>query len=127
MRNPIVWCETFVENLERAQKFYEKVLNLNLSELPTPEDINDEMKMFAFPMEMEGGGDSGALVEMKGFEPGRNSTIVYFRSEDCANEESKVKEAGGKIFKSKQALGEYGFMILASDTEGNMFGVHSQS
>jgi predicted enzyme related to lactoylglutathione lyase len=82
--------------------------------------------MMAFPMEMEQDGASGALVKMKGFEAGGNSTIVYFRSDDCAIEEGKIKEAGGRVFKSKQSLGEYGYMILAYDTEGNMFGVHSQ-
>jgi predicted enzyme related to lactoylglutathione lyase len=85
------------------------------------------MKMLAFPMEMEEEGASGALVKMKGFEAGGNSTIVYFRSKDCSIEERKIESAGGKVFKSKQSLGEYGFMVLASDTEGNMFGVHSQA
>ncbi|MBA3986039.1 MAG: VOC family protein, partial [Flavobacteriales bacterium] len=56
-----------------------------------------------------------------------NSTIVYFRSNDCAIEEGKIETAGGKLLQSKQSLGEHGFMVLASDTEGNMFGVHSQS
>ena len=126
LKNPVVWFEIYVDDLKRAKKFYEQVLDLKLSELPTPDDIKDEMKMLAFPMEMEQDGASGALVKMKGFEAQGNSTIVYFRSEDCAIEEGKIKSAGGKVFKSKQSLGEYGFMILASDTEGNMFGVHSQ-
>jgi hypothetical protein len=126
-KNPAVWFEIYVDDLKRAQKFYEKVLNLQLSELSTPEDMKDEMRMMAFPMEMEEDGASGALVKMKGFESGGNSTIIYFRSEDCAIEEAKIKSAGGKVFKSKQSLGEYGFMILATDTEGNMFGVHSQT
>jgi len=50
----------------------------------------------------------------------------YFGSDDCAIEESRVKEAGGKIMQPKQSIGEYGFMVLAQDTEGNMIGVHSQ-
>ncbi len=126
-KNPAVWFEIYVDDLERAKKFYESVLGLKLSELPTPNEVQDEMKMLAFPMEMEQDGASGALVKMNGFEAGGNSTIVYFRSEDCAIEEGKIENAGGKVFKSKQSLGEYGFMILASDTEGNMFGVHSQN
>lgn len=126
-RNPVVWFEIYVNNLKRAQKFYEKVLNLKLSELPTPIDLVDEMKMMAFPMEMEADGASGALVEMRGFEAGNNATIVYFRSEDCAIEEGRIESAGGKVHQSKQSLGEYGFMILATDTEGNKFGVHSQA
>ncbi len=126
-KNPVVWFEIYVDNLNRAKKFYEQVLGLKLSELATPDDVKDEMKMLAFPMEMEEDGASGALVKMEGFEAGGNSTIVYFRSNDCAIEEGKIETAGGKLLQSKQSLGEHGFMVLASDTEGNMFGVHSQS
>jgi uncharacterized protein len=126
-KNPVVWFEIYVDDLKRAKKFYEQVLNLTLSELPTPDSVEDEMEMWAFPMEMEQDGASGALVKMEGFEPGGNSTIVYFRSDDCAVEEARIQHAGGKVFKSKQSLGEYGYMVLALDTEGNMFGVHSQS
>ncbi|WKV12631.1 VOC family protein [Marivirga harenae] len=125
-KNPAVWFEIYVDDLKRAQEFYEEVLNLKLNELPTPKDVQGEMKMMAFPMDMNGEGASGTLVKMKGFDAGNNSTIVYFQSEDCAIEERKISSAGGQVFKSKQSLGEYGFMILAIDTEGNMFGVHSQ-
>ena len=62
---------------------------------------------------------------MKGFTAGGNSTIVYFSSEDCSIEEARVVEAGGKIHKPKLSIGEYGHMTLASDTEGNMIGIHS--
>lgn len=126
-KNPAVWFEIYVKDLNRARKFYETILDLKLSELPTPNEVEDDMQMLAFPMEMEADGASGALVKMKGFEPGGNSTIIYFRSDDCAIEEQKVAPAGGKVFKSKQSLGEYGAMVLAYDTEGNMFGVYSQS
>jgi predicted enzyme related to lactoylglutathione lyase len=43
-KNPAVWFEIYVDDLKRAQKFYEEVLNLKLNELPTPKDIEDEMK-----------------------------------------------------------------------------------
>lgn len=125
--NPVVWFEIYVDNIERAKNFYEEVLKIQLSELPVPGDMKDEMKMLAFPMEMSGEGAGGALVKMDGFKAGGNSTIVYFGSDDCAVEESRINNAGGKVYKSKQSLGEYGFMVLASDTEGNMIGVHSQS
>lgn len=123
--NPVVWFEIYVDDLPRARKFYEKVFNVVLNELPTPDHVDNAMKMLAFPQNMEGMGASGVLVKMEGAKAGGNSTLVYFGSEDCAVEEAKVLEAGGKIFKPKQSLGEYGAMILAYDTEGNMFGVHS--
>ncbi|MCX2681566.1 VOC family protein [Galbibacter sp. EGI 63066] len=125
--NPVVWFEIYADDLERAQKFYEKVLDLKLDELPMPEPMEGEnkMEMLAFPMDMEATGAGGTLVKMDGVKAGGNSTLVYFGSEDCSVEESRIEKAGGKVLQTKQSLGEYGFMILANDTEGNMFGVHS--
>lgn len=122
--NPVVWFEIYVNDLKRARKFYESVLKLELSELPMP-DTGEGMNMLFFPMEMDGEGASGALVKMDGIKAGGNSTTVYFGSEDCSIEEKRIEAAGGKILKSKQSIGEYGFMVLATDTEGNMIGVHS--
>ncbi len=125
-RNPVVWFEIYVDDMKRAKKFYESILKVELSEMPMTE-IDDSMEMTSFPMAMNGEGAAGALVKMDGFQAGGNSTLVYFGSEDCSIEEGRVEAAGGKIFQSKQSLGEHGFMVLAQDTEGNMFGIHSQS
>ena len=62
---------------------------------------------------------------MPGFPAGGNSVLIYFSCEDCANEESRVVPAGGRIQKEKFSIGEYGFISLVFDTEGNMFGLHS--
>ncbi|WP_339631140.1 VOC family protein [Bizionia echini] len=125
-KNPVVWFEIYVNNIISAQKFYEQVLNLKLMDLTMPENVGSGMEMKAFPMEMDQDGASGALVKMPGFEPGKNSTIIYFRSDDCSIEEARVADAGGTVFQSKQSIGDYGFMVLAQDLEGNMFGIHSQ-
>lgn len=42
-------------------------------------------------------------------------------------EEKRVVEFGGKIQRKKMSIGEYGFITLAFDTEGNMFGIHSMN
>jgi len=34
-------------------------------------------------------------------------------------------DSGGSIHKKKFSIGQYGFISLAIDTEGNMFGLHS--
>ena len=122
-KNPVIWFEIYVNDLQRARTFYEKVLNIQMSELPSPNNM--ELSMIAFPSDMQKPGASGALVKMEGFKAGGNSTLIYFASKDCSIEESRIEAAGGKVFKSKESLDQYGFMVLAYDTEGNMFGVHS--
>ena len=62
---------------------------------------------------------------MPGFPSGKNSVIVYFMCEDCAVEEAGVEKSGGKVEKKKFSIGEYGFVSLVYDTEGNMIGLHS--
>ena len=126
-KNPVIWFEIYVDDLQRAQSFYEKILHIEMSELPTPDSLEEEMSMVAFPMDMVGAGAGGTLVKMESIKAGGNSTIVYFASEDCAIEEARIEDAGGKVLQSKQALGEFGFMVLALDTEGNTIGIHSMS
>ena len=70
-------------------------------------------------------GASGSLVRMEGVSSGGNSTLVYFGCEDCADEAARVAESGGRIQREKMSIGEYGFIALAIDTEGNMLGLHS--
>jgi predicted enzyme related to lactoylglutathione lyase len=121
--NPVAWFEIYVDDLARAKQFYESVLSVNLDVLGDPNDTSIEM--LSFPSDMEKYGASGALVKMEGFKAGGNSILIYFSCEDCAVEESKVEAAGGRIQKPKMSIGEYGFISLAIDSEGNMFGLHS--
>ena len=53
--------------------------------------------------------------------------MVYFSCGDCAVEESRVPDAGGSIVRPKFPIGEHGFVstVTDTDTEGNMFGLHS--
>lgn len=123
--NPVVWFEIYVDELSRAQKFYETVFQFKMNEMPMP-DTGEDLKMLFFPADMESKNRaSGALVKAKGFEAGNNSTIVYFISEDCSIEESRIQDAGGKVMRSKMSIGDYGFIVLATDTEGNIIGIHS--
>ena len=121
--NPVVWFEIYVDEMDRAVKFYESVLGITLENLNDPNDTGIIMR--SFPSDMEKSGASGALVKMEGFSAGCNSTLVYFSCDDCAIEESKVEASGGRIQKPKMPIGEYGFISLVVDSEGNMFGLHS--
>lgn len=126
--NPVGWFEIYVQDLQRAKAFYEAVLGITLQRLNTPNVENHpDMEMWAFPMAPGGAGASGALVRMSGVPSGGNSTLVYFQSADCATEAGRVAAAGGRLQREKMSIGEYGFIALAFDTEGNMFGLHSRA
>jgi uncharacterized protein len=123
--NPVGWFEIYVQDMPRAKAFYEAVFQGKLDELknPDPESFED-MEMWAFPMEPEGSGASGALVRMAGC-PSGGSTLVYFSCDDCAVEAKRAASHGGKVFKDKVSIGDYGFIAMVEDTEGNMIGLHS--
>lgn len=127
-KNSIGWFEIYVNDLARARAFYESLLAAEMTPLGDPGDSSLNMSnMLAFPMNYEQYGAGGALVQMDGVPAGGNSTLVYFACDDCAVEESRVEGAGGQVVQSKMSLGEFGFMSLAIDTEGNRIGLHSMA
>ena len=118
--NPVIWFEIYVQDMNRAKKFYESVFHVTLERLKGPGS-----EMWSFPMQMNQVGTAGSLVKMEGVWSGCNSTIVYFACEDCAVEEGLAAQHGGKVQKAKTSIGEYGHMSLVYDTEGNLIGLHS--
>jgi uncharacterized protein len=118
--NPVGWFEIYVQDAARAKKFYEAVFQVQLNKLNSP-----SLEMWAFPQSFANYGAAGALVKMEGFASGGNSVLVYFSCADCAVEAKRIVAAGGRIMKEKFSIGEYGFIALGFDTEGNMFGLHS--
>lgn len=122
--NPIRWFEIYVQDIERAKKFYSDVLGVEFTPLTPPDG---ELQMWGFPSNGEAHGSSGSLVQVAGVDSGNNSTLVYFASEDCAQEQQRIEGAGGEVIRGKYAIGDYGFCVLAYDTEGNRFGIHSMA
>ena len=118
--NPVRWFEIYVQDMNRARRFYESVFNVTLERLNSP-----DVEMWSFPMQMDQMGTAGSLVRIEGVPSGGNSTIVYFACADCGVEESLVEKHGGKIRRAKMSIGEYGYVSLVYDTEGNMIGLHS--
>ena len=114
------WFEIYVQDIDRAKAFYESVFQLELERLSSP-----ETELWSFPMEMGKWGAGGALVKMEGVASGGNSTIIYFSCDDCAVEQARVPVAGGQILSNKWSIGEYGFIALVVDSEGNTIGLHS--
>jgi hypothetical protein len=118
--NPVIWFEIYVQDMARARAFYEAVFQLKLERLNNP-----SMEMWSFPMAMDKVGAGGALVKMEGVPSGPGGTLVYFSCADCAVEAARAAAGGGRVERTKFSIGEYGFIALVRDTEGNMIGLHS--
>lgn len=119
--NPVGWFEIYVQDMPRAKAFYESVFQQKLERLNTP----PEVELWSFPIAKDRPGVSGALVKMEGVPSGGSSTLVYFICADCTVEMERAKAAGGRVHREKMSIGEYGFIALVVDTEGNLFGLHS--
>lgn len=119
-KNPVGWFEIYVQDMDRARKFYEAVFSVKLEKL-----VNQGFELWTFPKAMDEYGAPGALIKMEGFPSGGNSVLVYFTCKDCATESGRVPENGGTVVKEKFSIGGYGFISLVTDTEGNMVGLHS--
>lgn len=120
--NPVGWFDLSVANLVRAKKFYEFVFNIQIVDAPI-----EWGKQSFFPFNHESPNISGALVEKVDFSPSSNNTVIYFETDDCANEEKRIEQAGGKIVQPKMSIGEFGFISIFIDSEGNTVGLHSRN
>lgn len=121
--NLVGWFEIYVTDMERAKKFYGAVFQRGeFEELSVGQE-----QILAFPGEPDGPYSSGALVKAEQMVPGEGGTVVYFHCLDCQIEEDRVVPAGGTAVKPKFSIGEFGFVSIVKDTEGNLIGLHSRA
>lgn len=120
--NAVGWFDIYVDDLNRAVAFYETVLGAKLEAMGDP---TGESQMMSFPADMSAYGAAGALTKSPHAGPGIGGTVIYFMAEDCGIEEARVASAGGIVMRPKFSIGEFGFVTLCQDTEGNMFGLNS--
>ena len=76
-------------------------------------------------MDMNKPGAGGTLAKMEGVKPGGGGTMIYFSCRDCAVEAKRASDNGGSIHLEKTSIGQYGYVAIVRDTEGNMIGLHT--
>ena len=122
-KNAISWFEIPATDLNRAQKFYETIFDIEMIPLDMP-----QLQMRLFPTEdpMNIGGaichsgefykpsaESGPLVYLNG-----NPDVQFILD--------RVAAAGGTVVIPKTQISpEHGYMAVFIDTEGNRVALHS--
>lgn len=124
-RNPVGWFEIYVNDMPRAIAFYEAVFDTKLTLLSSPTADDAGLEMWQFPGGPDSYGCAGTLCKMDGCAAGGGGTLIYFSCADCAVEVARVTSSGGRIYKDKFSIGDYGFIAIVCDTEGNTIGLHS--
>ena len=122
-KNAISWFEIPALDLDRAQKFYETIFDIQMTPMDMP-----QLQMRLFPVE-DPMNISGAICNSGDFyKPSADSgPLVYLNGNpDVQLILDKVKIAGGTVIIPKTQISpEHGYMAVFLDTEGNRIALHS--
>lgn len=118
-RNPIVWTEIPVKDIERARKFYETAFGFAIS----PAMPFGDHKMAFLPMDPKGPGSGGALFQ-GGTKPSQEGVTIYLSVKSINPALEAIAKAGGKMLIPRTDIGQYGFFAHFEDSEGNRVGIH---
>jgi predicted enzyme related to lactoylglutathione lyase len=122
-RNAVHWFEIPVRDLDRAQVFYEKLLDA-----PLRRDMCGPQRMAVFPSDQVGVGGC-LMADDPRVPPQASGTLVYLNAEPCLESAlSRAKAAGGRITTPKTQLpDDMGCFAHVLDPEGNRVGLHAQA
>lgn len=116
------WFELYVNDFNRAKKFYEATLKTTLAE-----NEMEGCRMGIFPFD-EKDGIGGAITKMDGMTPGAGGTIIYLNVEgDLDRVLQRTPINGGTVIKPRMSIGVHGFIGIIKDPEGNVVGLHSMA
>jgi predicted enzyme related to lactoylglutathione lyase len=116
MTNLISWVEIPSENFERAVKFYQTVLKIELEVI----DCGQE-KMACFP------NGEGAISLAPNFKPSKDGVLVSLNTgKDLEATIERIKENGGEIIQPKTKIEAEGrdYFAIFIDSEGNKLGLY---
>ena len=122
MKNAIHWFEIPATDLDRAARFYERVLG---STLQRETFAGQDLAIFRCNGEKDG--VAGAVVADPKRKPAAQGTCVYLDARgDLDGALVRAKQAGGEVLVPRTDIGAPGFIALIRDSEGNTVGLHSE-
>jgi predicted enzyme related to lactoylglutathione lyase len=124
--NIITWFEIPVSDIDRAKKFYETILDI---EMIKSADGDNESVFFPYNpdvIQATSGRVTGVLSKSERNSPSSQGTIIYINaSPSIQTVLDKVVKEGGKIIAPKMQIPP-GFIAIIMDTEGNKVGLHAE-
>jgi predicted enzyme related to lactoylglutathione lyase len=124
--NVLTWFEIPVSDIQRARKFYEAILDI---EMINRNDGNEEAVFFPHDpgvIQATSGRVTGVLSKSNKNSPSTNGTMVYINaSPSLQTVLDRVEKAGGKIIAPKTEI-PAGYIAVIVDSEGNKVGLHAE-
>jgi predicted enzyme related to lactoylglutathione lyase len=118
----VAWFEIPSRDLDRAQRFYETILQCTMKkdDFGTKEDV-----VCVFPADQTG--VAGALIKRSFQRPGSEGTMVYLSCDGKLDAViGRVEAAGGKVIVPRTPVaGGNGAFACMRDSEGNHVGLHT--
>lgn len=120
-KNPGVYFEIPVTDMQRAQAFYAAVFGYDF----VLERIHGNDMAF-LPFAPAAKGITGALAKGEIYKPSHHGTLIYLRVADINATINLAMKHGGKELFPRTAANEYGFVAEIEDSEGNRIGLSEE-
>ena len=115
------WFEIPAQDLDRASRFYESVLEARLIR-----EDQGKVRMAVFPHDKAQ--PTGALVKGEGYQPAAQGAVVYLNVDDIRPALARVPKAGSTVLLPLTKLAdESGVFAQIRDSEGNRVGLFSRA
>ena len=124
----VVHFEIPADNLERAQKFYQKVFGWKIEKWPMPADSEYQAEYYGIHTvavddkmtPKEPGAINGGMLKRHG---GFNSPVITINVDSIDASAKKIEDSGGKVVNKKMSVGDMGFIAYFKDSESNLVGL----
>ncbi|MBR9977831.1 MAG: VOC family protein [Bacteroidetes bacterium] len=122
MAHGITWFEIPVTGWNRAKKFYQTLLKVDIEEREIGQSL---MGILGTPED----GINGALVMHEWYIPSEHGVLLYLDAgKDLNLMLARAEGAGATVLIPKTQISEeIGYMAVFRDTEGNRIALHSRS
>lgn len=121
--NPMGWFEIPTADIARAQKFYETVLAVSLTDMAAMP--GHTMRVFPFDDRPDVSGAAGAIIQGERYQPAQNAgAVIYFATDDIDVRLTRARAAGGSVRVEKTSVREAGGEEMADAGGGDGSGGH---